>query len=75
MELVGDTEDGMLCSLCRKHNHRPKKVPVGKAAWIGVPCCNLVCQSLVRHSKVDHHIAAVKLEASLVSSKRDGGIT
>lgn len=65
----------MLCSLCRKHSRRPKKTAVGKAVWIDLPCCNFVRQSLVRHSKTDHHVAALKLEASLVSSKRDGRIT
>ena len=31
---LDDEEEGMLCTLCRKHNRRPRKVPIGKAIWI-----------------------------------------
>ena len=58
----------MLCTLCHKHSRRPKKTPVGKAVWVDLPCNNLVRQSLVRHSKTDHHFAALELEMALASS-------
>ena len=32
-----DTE-GMLCGLCRKHSRCPKKVAVGMAIWVDLPC-------------------------------------
>ena len=37
--IVSDGEgEGMMCALCRKHNRRPRKVPVGKAVWVDLPC-------------------------------------
>ena len=33
---VTDGDGGMLCTLCRKHSRRPKKVVVGRAGWIDI---------------------------------------
>ena len=60
---------GIFCSLCRKHSRRPRKSVVGKAVWTDVPC-----QSLVKHSQSMSHVEAVKMEATLASSRVDGGI-
>ena len=29
---------GMWCGLCYENNCRPKRTPLGKAAWIEIPC-------------------------------------
>ena len=70
------TEDGMgmVCSLCRKHCRRPKKSVVGKAVWTDVPCQSITRQALVKHSRSESHIDAIKMEAALGSSRTDGGI-
>ena len=69
-----DDGAGMLCSLCRKHNRRPKKVLVGRAIWVDLPCKNLTRQSLVGHGRSACHTLAITMEADLASSLRDGGI-
>ena len=71
---VSDDSGGMLCSLCRKHNSRPKKVLVGRAIWVDLPCKNLTRQSLVSHGKSQSHTLAMRMEADLASSRKDGGI-
>ena len=68
-----DTE-GMLCGLCRKHSRRPKKVAVGKAIWVDLPCVTVTQQSLKRHEASQSHADARKLEAQLCLSRKDGGI-
>ena len=65
---------GMLCSLCRKHNHRPKKVLVGRAIWVDLPCKNFTRQSLVGHGRSACHTLVITMDADLASSLRDGGI-
>ena len=74
MVIVHSEGEGVLCALCRKHNRRPGKVPVGKAIWVDLPCKNRTRQSLVNHTKSASHQLAVMMEADLRSSKRDGGI-
>ena len=69
-----DDGSGMKCSLCRKHSHRPKSAGVGKAPWVDVACKSLTQQSVVKHSKSEVHLSAVRMEADLSSSRRDGGI-
>ena len=64
----------MFCSLCRKQNRRPKKVLVGRAVWVDLPCMTITRQSLVRHSQSECHVSARKMEADLVSSTKHGGI-
>ena len=71
---VSDDSGGMLYSLRRKHNHRPKKVLVGRAIWVDLPCKNLTRQSLVSHGKSQSHTLAMRMEAELASSRKDGGI-
>ena len=70
------TEDGegLFCSLCRKHSHRPQKSTVGKAVWTDVPCTSLTLQALVKHGKSASHTEAMKFEATASSSRVDGGI-
>ena len=70
------TEDGigMSCSLCRKHCRHPKKSVVGKAFWTDVPCQSIALQALVKHSRSESHIDAMKMEAALCSSRKDKGI-
>lgn len=41
---IGET--GMWCSLCRANNCRPKRAPLGKTAWIEVPCKTITRQGL-----------------------------
>ena len=62
------------CACCRKHNRRPKKVLVGRAIWVDLPCKNLTRQSLVGHGRSACHTLAITMEADLASSLRDGGI-
>jgi hypothetical protein len=71
-----ETQDGegMLCLLCHKHNRRPKKCVVGKAIWTDIPCTSLTRQALVRHNKSESHVDATRIEATLRSSRKDGGI-
>lgn len=66
--------NGMLCSLCRKHNRRPKKAPVGKTHWVDVPCATTTRQSLRRHESSRSHTEAVALETQLCLSRTNGGI-
>ena len=70
------TEDGMgmVCSLCHKHSRRPKKSVVVRAVWTDVPCQSITRHTLVKHSRSESHIEAVKMEATLRSSRADGGI-
>ena len=65
---------GLFCEWCRKHSRRPKKVGVGKATWIDLPCTTITRQSLVRHGKSECHIAATKMEVNLASAKKCSGI-
>ena len=63
------------CSvICAESSRRPKKVAVGKATWVNLPCTTITRQSLVRHSQSECHVTATKMEAALVSSRKDGGI-
>ena len=39
-------KDSIVCKLCRKLNHRPKKVPVGKAVWVDISCVTVHLSSL-----------------------------
>ena len=64
----------MLCNLCRKHGRRPQKAIIGCAVWVDLLCKTVIRQRLVRHNKSEAHITAVKMEADLCSSRRDGGI-
>ena len=70
------TDDGlgMICSLCRKHSRRPRKSVVGRAVWTDLPCQSITRQALVKHSQSESHVEAVKMEATLCSSRGDGGI-
>jgi hypothetical protein len=47
---------------------------VGKAIWTDVPCTSLTRQALVRHNKSESHVDATRIEATLRSSRKDGGI-
>ena len=71
---VSEKDGGMFCSLCRKQNRQPKKVLVGRAVWVDLPCMTITRQSLVRHSQSECHVSARKMEADLVSSTKHGGI-
>ena len=66
--------EGMMCSLCRKHSRRHPKIPIGRAVWVDLPCKTLQRNSLVKHGQGEPHKLAVKMEADLATSKRDGGI-
>ena len=39
-----------------------------------MPCRSITRQALVKHSRSESHIDAVKLEAALASARKDGGI-
>ena len=66
--------EGMMCSLCRKHSRRHPKAPIGQAVWVDLPCKTLQRNSLVKHSQGEPHKLAIKMEADLAASKRDGDI-
>jgi hypothetical protein len=53
----------MKCKLCIRHQKRPKKVKIGKAAWVDIPCTWLTKDSVTRHSKSAAHIEAAAFEA------------
>ena len=72
---VSDDSGGMFCSLCRKHNRRPKKDLVGKAILVDLPCKKRTRQSLVSNGKSQSHTLAMRMEADLASSRKDGGIS
>ena len=75
MNAVSNDSQVILCSLCRKHSQSPKKADLGRAVWVDLACKSLMKQSLVKHSQSELHITAIKMEADLYSSWRDGGIT
>ena len=50
------------------------KALIGRAVWIDIPSKSLIKESLVKHSKGEPRVMAVKIEADLSSSKKDGGI-
>ena len=66
--------EGMMSSLCRKHSRRHLKAPIGRAVWVDLPCKTLQRIRLVKHGHGEPHKLAVKMEADLAASKRDGGI-
>ena len=68
-----DDGAGILCSLCRKHNRRPKKVLVGRAIWVDLTCKNLTRQSLVGHGSSACHALAITMEVDLASSQLHQG--
>ena len=68
------SESGMFCAVCKRQNRRPKKVAVGKAIWVDLPCTTITRQSLVRHAGSKCHLLALKMEEDLVSSRTHGGI-
>ena len=69
-----DNGQGMMCSLCCKHNWHPNKAALGRAIWLDLAYKSLMKQSLVKHSQSKSHSTAVKMEAALYSSSSDGGI-
>ena len=52
----------------------PQKSVVGKAVWTDTPCRSITRQALVKHSRSESHVDAVKLEAALGLARTDGGI-
>ena len=60
----------MLCSTYCKTNCRPVQAPLGKAAWIDVPCKIITRQSLKEHVQSCHK-EAMRVESSRVLA---GGI-
>ena len=69
------TDDGLgtICSLCQKHSRRPRK-SCRKSRLDDVPCQSITRQALVKHSQSESHVEAVKMEATLHSSRGDSGI-
>lgn len=62
---------GLLCSLCQRHNTRPRN---GTGTWVDTPCASLRTDVLQRHKASDMHREAEKLEHTRLASQRDGGI-
>ena len=71
---VSEDGEGMFCKLCRKHSHCPKKVSVGKACWVDIPCVTLQQSSLRRHEASQSHGEAKALESQLCIARDLGGI-
>ena len=67
-------EPEMWCSLCRNNNCRPKLAPLGKAAWIEVPCKTITRQSLRDHIESNCHKEAMRLESTRILVEKQGGI-
>ena len=63
---------GMLCSLCIKHQRRPKKCVPGRATWVDVPCTSFRRASLKNHQDSDNHAEAIIFETG--ASFTAGGI-
>lgn len=60
-----NSNSGMLCNLCRKHNQRPQRLRQGCAVWVDVPRFNYKQDALKEHKKTNHHNVAVNMEAQL----------
>lgn len=71
---VNGSNSGMMCKLCRKHNHRSQKIRQGCAVWIDVPCFNYKRGSLKEHEKTNNHSIAVSMEVQLGLTAVDAGI-
>ena len=65
-------EPKMWCSLCRNNNCRHKRAPLGKAAWIEVPCKTITRQSLRDH--IESNSEAMRLESIRILVEKHGGI-
>ena len=72
--LAVDDGQGMVCSLCHKHNQHPKKSAFGRTVCAGLVCQSLMKLSLGKYSESESHITAEKKEADHHSSRKDGGI-
>ncbi|XP_060573920.1 zinc finger protein 862-like isoform X2 [Ruditapes philippinarum] len=53
----------MMCTLCIRHQKRPKKAAFGNATWVDKPCTWLVKDALRRHERSDSHDEARAFEA------------
>ena len=68
-------EQGMLCSICCKTNCRPVRAPLGKAAWIEVPCKTITRQSLKEHLESSCHKESMRMESTRALVEKQGGIS
>lgn len=57
---------GMECSLCIKHQRRPRKCVIGKAVLVVVPCTSFLRESLSCHGRSDAHKEAQVFERARV---------
>lgn len=71
---VRDSDSGMFCKLCKKHNRRPQRVKQGSAKWVDIPCFNFMRLTLTEHEKATYHNDALKMETQLGIANVDGGI-
>ncbi|XP_053385319.1 uncharacterized protein LOC128550389 [Mercenaria mercenaria] len=69
---VSENGQGMLCSVCVKHQRRPKKCVPGKAVWVDIPCTSIRQSSLVFHKDSDSHKKALVFDVA--EAKTGGGI-
>ena len=69
-----ESESNMVCTLCKKFGLRYSKASIGEAVWVDIPSKTLIKQSLVKLSKGEPHISAMKMKIDLALSRRDGGI-
>ena len=67
------TEDhtGMVCSLCHKHCRWSNKSIIRKVVWNDVPCQSITWPALVKHSRSESDIDAMKMEAAIGSARTD----
>jgi hypothetical protein len=54
----------LLCSICKKHQRRPKKCIPGRAVWIDIPCSSIRKASLSLHKESDSHKEALLFDAA-----------
>ena len=57
-----------------KYSRRLRKSVIRRAVWTDAPCQLITRQALVKHSQSESHVEAVKMEATLCSSRGDSGI-
>ena len=53
---------------------RSKQTPLGRAAWIEVPCKTITRQTLSKHIESNCHKEAMSIESTHVLVERHGGI-
>ena len=62
---ISAAEGGMVCLLCTKHGRRPKRVALGKAVWVDIPCVSVRLDVVQKHAASEIHREAIRIEMAL----------